>query len=264
MFFKHGHKFTAGVCVHCQCLESSEAAHVHCPKAVGFLSDDPATPPLTMPGLDPLSMAITSAVDAANEDPASRPPIRAHVEGCPDSLRTPVDRCACGGRDVRRDVRADPELAEKWYLAMVRQAEADGVAADFNEPAAIKENEPHALTAAPPCSHCGGPHPFDTSIPSPTWNAVIRAANLPDYLCLPCIVQAFVAAGESFTATLWSDTLNGTPIEVIIGGQRAIDAARLSGENSELRVQARGLTAPSRRPAGDVALRAGDVPDAGF
>lgn len=31
---------------------------------------------------------------------AAAPLIRAHVEGCPKSLSIPVDRCACGGRDV--------------------------------------------------------------------------------------------------------------------------------------------------------------------
>ena len=25
-----------------------------------------------------------------------------------------------------------------------------------------------------PCARCGGPHQFDTSVPSPAWNRVIR------------------------------------------------------------------------------------------
>lgn len=68
--------------------------------------------------------------------------------------------------------------------------------------------------AAPPCQLCGGPHPFDTSVPSDRWNAVIRAKNLPDYLCLICIVQAFGEEGKSFTATLWGDFPGQMVIEV--------------------------------------------------
>lgn len=64
----------------------------------------------------------------------------------------------------------------------------------------------------PPCQDCGGPHPFDTTIPSPLWNRVIRSAGLGDYLCITCIVKAFALAGEGFTATLWSDDFNGTPV----------------------------------------------------
>jgi hypothetical protein len=111
-----------------------------------------------------------------------------------------------------------------------------------------KENEP------PPCSQCGGPHPFDTSIPSPTWNAVIRAASLPDYLCLPCIVKAFAAAHESFTATLWGGQFDGDEIEVTIGGALIQDVELLSLENNELRVKLHQLRAEA--PATDKGLEA--------
>jgi hypothetical protein len=53
-----------------------------------------------------------------------------------------------------------------------------------------------------PCAQCGGPHDFDTSIPSELWNHVIRAKGLPEYLCTTCIVREFVRAGTSFTANL--------------------------------------------------------------
>jgi hypothetical protein len=66
----------------------------------------------------------------------------------------------------------------------------------------------------PPCMGCGGPHPFDTSVPSPLWNRVIRDGGLQDYLCTTCIVQAFVAAGVSFEATLWGGAFDGHSIEV--------------------------------------------------
>lgn len=67
------------------------------------------------------------------------------------------------------------------------------------------------------CGICGGPHRFDTSVPSAAWNRVIRSQGLPELLCFSCIVVEFTKAGESFTATLWSDELPGVPIEVHIG-----------------------------------------------
>lgn len=66
----------------------------------------------------------------------------------------------------------------------------------------------------PRCSGCGGPHPFDMTVPSPLWNRVIRRAGLPDYLCATCILRAFVNAGEAFTAELWGAEFKGDPIEV--------------------------------------------------
>lgn len=72
-----------------------------------------------------------------------------------------------------------------------------------------------------PCADCGGPHMFDTSVPSPLWNRVIRGGGLPEYLCTSCIVRAFVKAGEGFTAQLWGDGFNGVTIEVIINPQGA-------------------------------------------
>lgn len=76
----------------------------------------------------------------------------------------------------------------------------------------IPADDAHATE--PPCALCGGPHPFDTTIPSALWNAVIREHGLPDYLCATCILRAFVQAGRSFTAELWSPELNGVPITV--------------------------------------------------
>ena len=97
-----------------------------------------------------------------------------------------------------------------------------------------------------PCSNCGGPHRFDTSVPSAVWNPVIRKRGLHEYLCLSCIVREFVRDGRSFTATLWGDEgtgiwLNGVPIEVRINEQPAQDAARISEENTALRVKIRDL-----------------------
>lgn len=68
-------------------------------------------------------------------------------------------------------------------------------------------------SAHPPCNECGGPHQFDTSLPSEQWNRVIRAQGLGDYLCTNCILKAFALQGESFAATLWSDNFSGLKVE---------------------------------------------------
>lgn len=85
------------------------------------------------------------------------------------------------------------------------------------------------------CSGCGGPHQFDTSVPSVLWNQVIRAAGLPEYLCTMCIVRAFARAGVSFTAELYGDDFHGLPIEVRINGEEAQAAAKIQDENNLLR-----------------------------
>lgn len=87
------------------------------------------------------------------------------------------------------------------------------------------------------CAGCGGPHQFDTSVPSPLWNQVIRTKGLPEFLCTTCIVREFVRAGVSFSATLWSVEHNfrGLPISVSVGGNIDWTVARLMDENAELR-----------------------------
>jgi hypothetical protein len=71
----------------------------------------------------------------------------------------------------------------------------------------------------PPCGRCGGPHRFDTSVDSVAWNRVIRAQTLPEYLCLSCIVLAFVAAGETaLNATLWGEGLDGVAVAMRFKG----------------------------------------------
>lgn len=106
---------------------------------------------------------------------------------------------------------------------------------------------PSGTTERPACSGCGGPHPFDTTVPSVIWNEIIRAQGLPDYLCLTCIVRAFALAGRSFTADLvggdGAQYLEFVPIEVIVAGQPSLDAAKISDENTILRVRIRELEA---------------------
>ena len=69
-----------------------------------------------------------------------------------------------------------------------------------------------AVEGVSACGGCGGPHRFDTSVPSVLWNRVIRPLDIGEYLCLTCIVREFAKAGISFTATLWGDGLGGLPI----------------------------------------------------
>lgn len=85
------------------------------------------------------------------------------------------------------------------------------------------------------CAQCGGPHRFDTAVPSVLWNRVIRPLGVPEYLCTTCIVRAFVLAGVSFTAFLYGDGMDGVPIEVRVGGEVPETAALLSEENCTLR-----------------------------
>jgi hypothetical protein len=92
---------------------------------------------------------------------------------------------------------------------------------------------------APACRGCGGPHPFDTSVPSHLWNEVIRGHKLPDYLCPACIIAEFARRGVSFSATLWGKYkgrwFHGVPIEVRVGGRAAKVRRQLEEENNDLR-----------------------------
>lgn len=106
------------------------------------------------------------------------------------------------------------------------------------------------------CQGCGGAYRFDTVVPSPIWNRVIRARELPEYLCTTCIVRAFAGAGESFDATLWGDTFDGLPMSVAFNGSSADTITALESDNTALRRQ---LAAPASR--GD-ASRAGTPTDA--
>lgn len=89
----------------------------------------------------------------------------------------------------------------------------------------------------PPCAECEGPHPFDTTIPSPTWNRIIRGGSHADYLCATCILSAFVLAGEGFTAELFGKDFDGVPIEVRVRSVEAQTARDLGNENTQLRVE---------------------------
>lgn len=120
---------------------------------------------------------------------------------------------------------ADKVRAEVWRLEAEDQAKR------------VVELERRARLALGtlPCGGCGGPHRFDTSVPSVAWNAVIRARGMSEYLCASCILRAFVIAGRSFTATLWGDDLRGVPVEFRVNDAVANDATAVLEENNRLR-----------------------------
>jgi hypothetical protein len=143
-------------------------------------------------------------------------------------------KAARGGRTEAAPVVKEllPTLFTAHPDGIFREISIDRVREWFTAPVL------HADSSAA-CGGCGGPHPFDTSVPSVRWNAVIRSQELDEYLCLTCIVKAFAQCGESFTATLWGGEFNGLPIEVVINGKNATDAAAISDENTSLRAQLR-------------------------
>jgi hypothetical protein len=110
----------------------------------------------------------------------------------------------------------------------------------YQDPAYAK---PRALVplpeaaASPPCSLCGGPHRFDTTVPSVVWNEAIRAAGLPEYLCATCIIEQFAKRNESFNCELWGGAFNGLPVAVHFNSRRARGSVRVVEENNDLRVR---------------------------
>jgi hypothetical protein len=124
-----------------------------------------------------------------------------------------------------------------YLLSLLPQLSSGGEVGQLNQRIAELEKRLKIPFGKLPCALCGGPHDFDTSVPSVIWNSVIRAKSLPDYLCTTCIVREFVRQGQSFTAELWNEEFNGVPIEVVVNGQNARDAAAIQEENNSLRNQ---------------------------
>ncbi len=167
------------------------------------------------------------------------------------------------GSRLNLDIRIDNLQSEiqllldvKADLAAVRAQLTDGHVLHWERRALKAEAALTALRAQleqrtaenPTCSGCDGPHPFDTSIPSVLWNRVIRAAGLPDYLCLTCIVRAFAKAGVSFTAELYGDDFNGLPIAIEVNGATSTAPFELNEENNRLRVELTALRAQLNQP----------------
>lgn len=152
------------------------------------------------------------------------------------------------GKEHQRADTAEAQLASLTEARDGLQADYDETRKELNRVANLLAEECLALAALrdtrhnPACSRCGGPHPFDTTVPSVVWNATIRARGLEEYLCLTCIVTAFACFGESFTAELNGGPFQGgLPIEVRIRDCVATDAARISEENTALRFQIASL-----------------------
>jgi hypothetical protein len=146
--------------------------------------------------------------------------------------------------DAQKEIELVRSEAHEVHAELARQsqsiADARRQLEEAHQRTAELERRMQLSTGHLLCGGCGGPHNFDTSVPSVVWNSVIRVAGMSEYLCTSCIVRAFVEAGVSFTATLWSgdiEKLNGVPIEVRVSGEVARDAARISEENTALRVE---------------------------
>ncbi len=167
---------------------------------------------------------------------------------------------ACGGTlgHTRADSVREPAAeicAEMAREAATQQAKfANGMGSEqeldiadryksMGEALREAERRIRALASSAPeeqcCGQCGGPHPFDTSVPSVVWNRVIRSQGWSDFLCTTCIVRAFAQIEEGFTATLWGNEFNGISVEFVINGQNAKDAALVQEENNALRWQIR-------------------------
>ena len=127
--------------------------------------------------------------------------------------------------------------AEKWERAFKARAQAH----ERISTTALGDEITEGSLAVPrpdlvsTCGYCGGPHRFDTSVPSVLWNAVIRPLGGSEYLCLTCVAEAFARQGTSFTATLWGAGFNGLPIAVEINGAASTAAHDLGEENNWLR-----------------------------
>lgn len=104
------------------------------------------------------------------------------------------------------------------------------------------------------CEKCGGPHRYDTSVPSVLWNSVVRSQGW-DFLCAACILELFALARVTLTAELSGDGLSGVPIVIEVDGLPAQHGAALCAQNTELRAALREIEQTATR-AIDMACRA--------
>ena len=126
--------------------------------------------------------------------------------------------------------------------------------------AIIKSNCTPAGEGGSRCDNCGGEYRFDTSIPSPVWNEVVRAKGGSEFLCIQCVVLAFVQAGRAVRATLWGDNEGVTETEIFIRPKGTDEShaechaqeERLLGRIGELHNK---LAAIRAVPAGDLVSR---------
>jgi hypothetical protein len=78
------------------------------------------------------------------------------------------------------------------------------------------QHQAKPITSPDFCQGCGGLYRFDTSVDNTDWNAVIRAQQLPEYLCLACIAREFRKAGKDLTARLWGADFYGDTIMLVV------------------------------------------------
>jgi hypothetical protein len=78
------------------------------------------------------------------------------------------------------------------------------------------QHQAKSITSPDYCQGCGGLYRFDTSVDNTDWNAVIRAQQLPEYLCLACIAREFRKAGKDLTARLWGADFHGDTIMLVV------------------------------------------------
>ena len=156
-----------------------------------------------------------------------------------------IERTLSGGNQVILLERwiEDRKLGVEYTRADIAAQQLEQAVGEKDERIAELERRLRIPFGKLPCARCGGPHDFDTSVPSVMWNRVIRAKGLPEYLCTTCIVREFVRAGEGFTATLWGEEFNGVPIEIVVNGQNAKDASAIQEENNDYRNQLSELRA---------------------
>jgi hypothetical protein len=141
----------------------------------------------------------------------------------------------------------EPCAREIWIAA--QQASAAAESDEPGEPVLISKCDDAAIAViaaalavegkkvrdALACGSCGGPHQFDTSVPSVLWNQVIRPLGISEYLCTSCIVREFAKVGVSFTAELYGDGFQGVPLVVSINNAEAQAAQQVQDQNNNLR-----------------------------
>lgn len=187
-------------------------------------------------------MPTSTTVEVHVTDPQSFPAFLAELEAKVAKI-TPGPWCADGATLCTLDEgflgREEDIVAED----IVREEDALGIVALVNGFPRLRE-EIQRLTTGYRCSNCHGPYRYDVSIPSPTWNKVIRQDGHEtdnETRCASCIIEAFAIAGVSFEGELYGDTVNlpGTKARRI---RVVVDDIELDDSYGSLEANIRTLT----------------------
>ena len=160
------------------------------------------------------------------------------------------------GEKLQQDVAHAADLAAVWTQAIAAIQEHFRIAMNSVKP---ESNISH-MDGVSRCGNCGGQHRFDTSIPSPAWNEVVRVKGGSEFLYIQCVVLAFAQAGRAVRATLWGDDEGVTETEIFIRPKGTDESHKechaqeeqLLGRIGELHNQ---LAAIRDVPAGDLVSR---------